>query len=76
MLALPNSTDNNEGMPTNKLIPVTSLAMVLELGIFENSSRSKASPRRGARTSTDRTKATPTGMCWFCTSLVNAYAEM
>ncbi len=76
MLALPKMTDSNDGMPTKRLIPVTSLAVVLVLGIFRNRSRSKASPRRGASTTTDNKKARPTGMCSFWTSLVKAYAEM
>ena len=59
-------------MPTNRLIPVTSLAVVLELGILLNSRRSKASPNSGASTTTDSKKASPTGRCSFWTSLVKA----
>ena len=46
-------------MPTKRLMPVTSLAVVLELGILRNRSRSKARPRSGPRTTTESRKATP-----------------
>ena len=35
-LLLPKSTGNRAGIPTNRVMPVTSLAVVLELGIFRN----------------------------------------
>ncbi len=35
-LLLPKITGRRAGMPTNRVIPVTSLAVVLVLGIFRN----------------------------------------
>ena len=48
-LALPKSTDSTAGIPTNRLMPVTSLAVVLVGAIWRNKNRSKARPTRGAQ---------------------------
>ena len=60
-LSLPKITGRTAGIPTNRLIPVTSLAVVLVFGILRNRNRSKIRPRAGARITTERTKASQNG---------------
>ena len=74
-LLVPKITGMRAGIPTNRVIEVTSLAMVLELGIFLNNTRSKISPRPGATTTTAMRNATQIGRFSFWTRRVKRKAE-
>src|ERR1039458_10083535 len=53
----PKMTGRSEGMPTNRLNEMTSLAVVFELPILRNRTRSHARPINGDMTTTETTKA-------------------
>ena len=53
----PKMTGSSEGMPTSRLSEMTSFAVVFELPIRRNNTRSHRSPMSGDMTTTETTKA-------------------
>src|ERR1700722_3035401 len=70
----PKITVINDGMPTKRQIPHTTLAMEFEFGICRNRSRSKARPSKGDKITTETTKAGNPDQCSFWVRMVTTNA--